>query len=148
MNKTCNTPITCFIVAGLFCLVAGCTAVGTAGRSAGRADTELRGVLSPPATNELAGVVAVLHSRYGTRQPCRLIAADAAVAEDIQAFAAKGAVVIVAGDPGPESFTVHAVWTEGKRRHKEYAGDADVEDRKEDAWPGIQWGNVPAGAAR
>ena len=122
----------------LFGLASGCA--GT--RAAGRSDTELRGVLELATTNAPAGVMAVLCSCSGTRAPCFLRAANAAVAEDLLTFAAKGKVVIVAGVPGEEKFTVTAVWLEGKRRRKGYGDDA--EDRKTNVWPSITWESVPA----
>jgi len=133
-----------FAIAALF-QSAGCAEAGSSGRGAGRSDTELRGVLVLPATNELAGgVVAVLDSRYGTRNPCRLQASDAGVADEIRAFATKGGVVIVTGAPGPEAFLVTAIRADGKPRPKAPDGDTGSEETKEDVWSGITWGSVPA----
>ena len=126
----------------LLSLVCGCAGTRAAGHQAGRLDTELRGVLEMATTNVPTGVMAVLYSRSGTRAPCFLRAANAAVAEDLQIFAAKGTVVIVAGVPGEEKFTVTAVWPDGKRRRKGY-GDED-DNRKTNAWPSITWESVPA----
>lgn len=124
-------------------LSAGCAAVGSSGRLAGRADTELRGVLALPATNAPADVVAVLQSRSGTYAPCNLRSPDGAVAEDIRTFAARGAVVIVTGEPGVEEFTVTAVRADGKPRKKDPDEDADGAEKTESIWPHITWGSVP-----
>ena len=128
--------VLCASVLGL----AGCASSG----HTGRADTELRGVLML-ATNAPTGVLAVLNSRSGTRPPCDLRASDLAVAEDIQFFAAKGVVVIVAGKPGPV-FTVTEIWADGLRRRKAHGYDAgeDAEEKKDSAWSGLTWGSLPA----
>jgi hypothetical protein len=137
--------IAAILVACAFGLAAGCAGVGSSGHGAGRTDTELRGVLVLPATNAVAGVVAVLQSRSGTRASCNLLTSDADVAADIRAFAAKGAVVIVAGEPGADGFAVTAVWAEGKPRRKGHAGETNVEEKSTGVWPNISWGGVPTG---
>ena len=126
-------------------LTSGCAGIQSSGRQAGSPDTELRGVLVLPATNAAAGVVAVLQSRSGTRAPCMLRTSDADVAADLRTFAARGAVVFVAGEPGADGFAVTAVWAEGKPRQKGHAGDANVEEKSTGVWPGITWGGVPTG---
>ena len=128
------------LLAGAFGLASGCASGG----HAGRADTELRGVLAL-ATNAPTGVLAVLNSRSGTRPPCNLRASDLAVAEDIQFFAAKGVVVIVAGKPGPV-FTVTEIWADGLRRRKAHGYDAGekAEEKKDGVWSSLTWGSVPA----
>ena len=96
-----------------------------------------------PATNAPADVVAVLRSQSGTRAPCNLRTSDGEVAADIRAFAAKGAVVIVAGEPEAEVFTVTAIRADGKPRRRVPGGDADAAGKTEGLWPGITWGSVP-----
>ncbi|MFZ4395766.1 MAG: hypothetical protein ACOYOU_09095 [Kiritimatiellia bacterium] len=133
----------CAWVAALFVLLAGCAGTGSYERAARLGETDLRGVLE--VTNAPGGVVAVLHSRSGTRMPCCLQAVDYRVADDLRTFAAKGSVVIVTGSPGPEIFTVTSVRESGKRRR---VGAAEEEDGalgtpKDEAWPSISWGGVP-----
>ena len=126
-------------------MAAGCAGMPASGRS-GRMNTELRGTLALAATNAPAGVVAVLHSRNGTRPPCNLRAADDDVAEDRLVFAKKGVVVMVAGEPRAGAFIVHAVWVDGKRRPKMHGEGAlmeESEEKKADAWPDITWESVP-----
>jgi hypothetical protein len=127
----------------VFCLSAGCTAVGSSDRHAGKTDTELRGVLALPATNAPADVVAVLQSRSGTYAPCNLRTSDGEVAEDLRTFAAKDAVVIVTGEPGADGFTVTAIRADGKPRKKGSDEDADAAEKTESIWPHITWGSVP-----
>lgn len=61
----------------------------------------------------------------------------------IRAFSAKGAVVIVTGEPSAEAFTVTAIRADGKPRRKAQDVDTNAEEKKEDAWPDITWGSVP-----
>jgi len=126
-----------------FCLSAGCAAVESSNRHAGRTDTELRGVLVLPETNAPTDVAAVLQSRSGTFAPCNLRTSDGEVAEDIRAFAAKRAVVIVTGEPGADGFIVTAIRADGKPRKKNPKEDADAAEKKESIWPHITWGSVP-----
>ena len=133
----------CAWIAGLFVLVAGCAGSGSYERTARLGETDLRGVLE--VTNAPGGVIAVLHSRSGTRMTCRLQAVDYRVADDLRTLAAKGGVVIVTGSPGPEIFTVTAVRESGKRRRlAEEDDDSAIGMPKDEAWPSISWGGVPA----
>ena len=138
--------LACWI--GWLSLAAGCAGVNGAGRNTGRPETELRGLLTLAETNAPAGSIALLNSRSGTRAPCYLRTRDAAVADDIRTLAAKGAVVIVAGQPCANGVLVTAVWPEGKRRPKsqDEAMQMDDHDSKAapDRWPDITWGSPPA----
>jgi hypothetical protein len=124
------------------CLAPGCAQTGGYDRDAGRRAPELRGLLLPAPPDAPPGVVAVLQSTGGTRALCYLRAVDDAVAGDIQAFAAKGAVVIVSGTPGENAFTVREVRPEGLRR-KTQENQAEKE-RYSIPWSLVTWGRVPA----
>ena len=147
MNKTTIRSFHASAVAAAFgacalLLATGCAAGGAFGHRSVRSETELRGVLTLPATNAPAEVVAVLQSRGGTRVPCNLRTSDGEVAADIRAFAAKGAVVLVTGEPSAEVFTVTAIRADGKPR-RVHEGDADTAEKKEGFWPNVKWGSVP-----
>lgn len=86
------------VVAGM--MVAGMSAMAADTAAAPKhARTEWKGVVSAPATNAVAGVVAVLTVKHGdVSKAYNLTATDADVVTTIKADAAKGATVTVHGD--------------------------------------------------
>jgi len=92
--------------AGLIRLVvAGMMVIGMSAMAADNAGapkhvrTEWKGVVSAPATNAAAGVLAVLTVKHGdTSKAFNLTATDADVIATIKAAVAKGATVVVHGE--------------------------------------------------
>ena len=122
------------------------TAAGKTHKStvAGKTYTDLRGILSEPASNATSNVVAVLNDWRGERKPCMLTTTNATLVHEIREFVAQGVTVVVTGEPGADAFTVTGIRADGRKAR---GGDAQSTDSK-DALPVITWGGVPSDGDR
>ena len=94
--------------------------------------TEWKGVLSTPATNAVAGVVAVLTVKRGdVSKAYNLTCADAEVSAKVKDAAAKGATMVVKGELNKDE-TVIAVtkMQEPKASNRSKPGGAAAADQK------------------
>ena len=101
--------------------------------------TTLRGTLSAPTADQATNALAVLHFRIQGRKPCLLQANDADLAAKLRDLAAQGAVVTVAGQPGPVAFAVLTIREEGRRSSPATNDAAAVSG----ILSGFHWGSVP-----